>query len=57
MTIENRIALVYSTTLRNLTIALGISLTSFGESLAVFLVAIGYIIQLPVAALYMKLKK
>ena len=56
MSDENRIALVYSTSLRNLTIALGISLTSFGESLAVFLVAIGYVIQLPVAALYMKMK-
>lgn len=51
---ENRIALVYGTTMRNLTIALGLSLSSFGESLAVFLIAIGYIVQLPIAAFYMK---
>lgn len=52
---EDRIALVYGTTMRNLTIALGLSINSFGESLAVFLIAIGYIAQLPIAALYMKL--
>ena len=51
---ENQIALVYGTTMRNLTIALGLSLSSFGESLAVFLIAIGYIVQLPIAAFYMK---
>lgn len=51
---KDKIALVYSTTMRNLTIALGLSLSSFGESLAVFLIAIGYIVQLPIAAFYMK---
>jgi arsenite transporter len=52
---EDRISLVYGTTMRNLTIALGLSLSSFGESLAVFLIAIGYIVQLPIAAFYMKI--
>lgn len=52
---EDRISLVYATTMRNLTIALGLSLSSFGESLAVFLIAIGYIVQLPIAAFYMKI--
>ena len=52
---EDRTALVYATTMRNLTIALGLSLSSFGESLAVFLIAIGYIVQLPIAAFYMKI--
>ncbi len=51
---ENQISLVYATTLRNLTIALGLSLSSFGESLAVFIIAIGYVVQLPFAAYYMK---
>lgn len=51
---EDRVSLVYATTMRNLTIALGLSLSSFGESLAVFLIAIGYIVQLPIAAFYMK---
>lgn len=51
---KDRTALVYSTAMRNLTIALGLSLSSFGESLAVFLIAIGYIVQLPIAAFYMK---
>lgn len=52
---EDRTALVYATTMRNLTIALGLSLSSFGESLAVFLIAIGYIVQLPIAAIYMRI--
>lgn len=51
---EDRIALVYATSLRNLTIALGISLSSFGDSLAVFIVAIAYVIQLPFASSYLK---
>lgn len=51
---KERIALVYSTGLRNLTIALGISLSSFGQSLAVLLIALAYIIQLPIASFYMK---
>jgi len=50
-------ALVYSTTMRNLTIALGLTLSAFGESLAVFLIAIGYTVQLPIAAFYMRLVK
>jgi ACR3 family arsenite efflux pump ArsB len=51
---EDRIAMVYGVSLRNLTIALGISLTTFGESLAVFLIAIAYVVQLPIASGYMK---
>lgn len=51
---KDRISLVYSTSLRNLTIALGLAISSFSESLAVFLIAIAYIVQLPVASLYMK---
>lgn len=52
---EAKVSLVYATTMRNLTIALGLSLSSFGESLAVFLIAIGYVVQLPIAAFYMKI--
>jgi len=51
---ENNISLVYGTTMRNLTIALGLSLSTFGGSLTVFLIAIGYAIQVPMAALYMR---
>lgn len=51
---QEGISLVYSTTLRNLTIALGISLSYFGESMAVFLIALAYVIQLPFASMYMK---
>ncbi|WP_242945530.1 arsenic resistance protein [Caloranaerobacter azorensis] len=54
---KNRISLVYGTTMRNLTVALGLSLAAFGGSLAVFLIAIGYIIQVPLAAFYMQLVK
>lgn len=54
MQARDRIPLVYATSLRNLTIALGISLSGFGESLAVLLIAIAYIVQLPFAALYMQ---
>jgi len=50
----NRISLVYGTTMRNLTIALGLSLSAFGGSLAVLLIAIGYVIQVPMAAFYMQ---
>ncbi len=50
----DQIPFIYSITLRNLTIALGISLSSFGESLAVLLIALSYIIQLPIASIYMK---
>lgn len=52
---DDSIALVYGTTMRNLTIALGLSLSAFGGSLAVFLIAIGYVIQVPMAAFYMQL--
>ncbi len=51
---KDKIPFIYSVTLRNLTIALGISLSSFGESMAVLLIALAYIIQLPIASLYMK---
>jgi len=51
----DRISLVYSTSLRNLTIALGLTLSSFSGSLAVFLIAIAYVVQLPIASVYMKL--
>ena len=52
---EDKKAIVFSSALRNLTIALGISVASFGESMAVFLIAIAYVVQLPVALTYMKL--
>jgi len=52
--IEDQIPLVYSVVLRNLTIALGISLASFGESMAVLLIALAYVVQLPIASFYMK---
>ena len=54
---EDGIALVYGSTMRNLTIALGISLSAFGGGLAVFLIAISYVIQVPMAAFYMQLAK
>lgn len=49
---EDSIALSYGATMRNLTLALGLSLATFGDSLAVFLIAISYIIQVPLAAFY-----
>ncbi|EOD00314.1 arsenic resistance protein [Caldisalinibacter kiritimatiensis] len=51
----NSIALVYGSTMRNLTISLGLSLSAFGGGLSVFLIAIGYIIQVPLAAFYMRM--
>lgn len=51
---EDRISLVYATTLRNLTLALGIGLSAFGDTLAVFLIAIAYVVQLPFATSYLK---
>lgn len=48
------IALTYGSTMRNLTISLGLSLSAFGGGLSVFLIAISYIIQVPLAAFYMK---
>lgn len=55
LTDVDRISLVYSISLRNLTIALGLTLSTFSGSLAVFLIAIAYIVQLPIASIYMKL--
>jgi ACR3 family arsenite efflux pump ArsB len=46
--------LVFGTALRNLTIALGMSMSVFGESLAVLLIAIAYVVQLPMAVVYMR---
>ena len=57
LSVEDSLALVYSTTMRNLTIALGILMVAFGESLAVFLLALAYMVQVPLAAGYMKLIK
>lgn len=49
---KDRIALVFSTTMRNLTIALGIAMGLEGGNMAVFLLAIAYMIQLPFATFY-----
>ena len=49
---SDQIALVYGASMRNLTLALGLSLATFGDSLAVFLIAISYMIQVPLAAFY-----
>jgi len=46
------IALTYSTGMRDLSVAIAIAMLSFPE--AVLLIAMGYMIQTPVAALYMK---
>lgn len=53
----NGIALVYGTVMRNLSIALALSMTAFGEAgaQAAILVALAYIIQVQSAAGYMKL--
>lgn len=53
---SDRIAVVYSSTMRNLTIALGIALGVFSESgnLASLLIAIAYLVQLPFAITYLK---
>ncbi|GLR62589.1 arsenic resistance protein [Marinospirillum insulare] len=53
----NGIALVYGTVMRNLSIALALSMTAFGEAgaEAAILVALAYIIQVQSAAGYMKL--
>ncbi len=48
----DQITLVYGASMRNLTLALGLSLATFGDSLAVFLIAISYMIQVPLAAFY-----
>lgn len=49
---EDHIALVFSTTMRNLTIALGIAMGIQGGDMAVFLMALAYMVQLPFATLY-----
>jgi ACR3 family arsenite efflux pump ArsB len=49
---EDHVALTYGSTMRNLTLALGLSLSAFGDSLAVFLIAISYMIQAPLGAIY-----
>jgi arsenite transporter len=48
------IALVYGTVMRNLSIALGIAITSFGPEAALVLAA-GYIVQVQAAAWYVRL--
>jgi len=55
----NGIALVYGTVMRNLSIALALSMTAFGEAgaEAAILVALAYIIQVQSAAGYMKLSE
>ena len=51
------IALVYGTVMRNLSIALALSMTAFGEAgaQAALLIALAYIIQVQSAAWYVKL--
>lgn len=53
----NGIALVYGTVMRNLSIALALSMTAFGEAgaPAALLIALAYIIQVQSAAWYIKL--
>lgn len=53
----NGIALVYGTVMRNLSIALALSMTAFGEAgaKAALLIALAYIIQVQSAAWYVKL--
>ena len=55
----NGIALVYGTVMRNLSIALALSMTAFGEAgaEAAILIALAYIIQVQSAAGYMKLSE
>lgn len=49
---KDHISLVFSTTMRNLTIALGIAMGIEGGDLAVFLMALAYMVQLPFATWY-----
>lgn len=53
----NGIALVYGTVMRNLSIALALSMTAFGEAgaQAALLIAVAYVIQVQAAAWYVKL--
>ncbi len=53
---QDKIALIYGTQMRNLTVALGLTLNTFG-GLAVFLIALAYIIQVPIGAFYMHIIK
>ena len=48
----DQISMVFSTSMRNLTIALGIVMGLEGGSMAVFLMALAYMIQLPIATYY-----
>lgn len=49
---KDHIALVFSTTMRNLTIALGMAMGLAGGNMTVFLLALAYMIQLPLATFY-----
>ncbi|MBZ4686634.1 MAG: hypothetical protein PWQ96_1535 [Clostridia bacterium] len=40
--------------MRNLTIAMALTISSLEGGLAVFLIAVGYLLQVPFAAMYMK---
>ena len=53
---EDALSLVYGTVLRNLSIALAIAMTSFGKegSGMALVIALGYIIQIQLSALYVK---
>jgi arsenite transporter len=53
---EDGLALVFGTVLRNLSVALAIGMTSFGRegSEIALVIALGYIIQIQVSALYVK---
>ena len=55
----NGIALVYGTVMRNLSIALALSMTAFGAAgaEAAILVALAYIVQVQSAAAYLKLSE
>lgn len=52
----NKIAFVYSTVMRNLTLALGLTINTFG-GLAVFIIALAYVVQVPIGAFYMNYLK
>lgn len=54
---EDAVALVYSTVMRNLSVALGIAITAFGEQGAeiALIIAAAFVIQVPSAAWYLRL--
>jgi ACR3 family arsenite efflux pump ArsB len=54
---KERISFVYTIVLRNLTIALGIAMGAFGNSLGIVIITIAYIIQIPIGTIYMKYSK